>query len=154
MRCQEICCFCCAVKHVWLFVIPWTAICQVSLSSTISQSLLNLISIDVVIPSNHLILCYPLLLQPSIFLSISVFSSKSALHIRWPKYWSYSFSTSHQNGYPGLITFRIGWFDLLAVQGTLKSLPQHHSYSHISQVCLLSKIVVENNLKIYLRRRN
>ena len=94
---------------------------------TISRSLLELMSIELVILSNHLILCYPLLLLPSIFPSIRVFSNESAFRIRWPKYWSFSFSISPSNEYSGLISFRIDWFDLLAVQGTLKSLLQHHS---------------------------
>ena len=94
---------------------------------TISRDLLKCMSIELVMPSNHLILCHPLLLLPSIFPSIRVFSNKSALHIRWPKYWSFSFSISHSNVYSGLISFRIDWFDLLAVQGTLRSLLQHHS---------------------------
>ena len=106
---------------------PWTAACQASLSITNSQSLLKLTSIESAIPSNHLILCHPLLLLPSIFPSIRVFSSESVLHIRWPKYWSISFSISPSNEYSGLISFRIDWIDLLAVQGTLKSLLQHHS---------------------------
>ena len=106
-------------------MIPWTAAHQSSLSFTISQSLLKFMSIESVMPSNHLILCYPLLLLPSVFPSIRVFSNESALFIRWPKYWS--FSISPLNEYPGLISFRIDWFDLLAVQGTLKSLLQHHS---------------------------
>ena len=109
-----------------VFVNPWTAVCQTSLSVTISWSLLKLISIELVMPSNHLILCCPLLL-PSIFPSIRVFSNESALCIRCPKYWSFSFNLSPSNEYSGLISFRIDWFDLLAVQGTLKSLPQHHS---------------------------
>ena len=100
---------------------------QPSLSFTISQSLLELISIESVMSSNHLILCHPLLLLPSIFPSIRVFSNESALCIRWPKYWSFGFSTSTHNEYSGLISFRIDWFDFLAVQGTLKSLLQHHS---------------------------
>ena len=100
---------------------------QASLSITSSQSLLKLISIESVMPSNHLIFCHPLLLLPSIFPSIRVFSSESALHIRWPKYWSFSFSISPSNEYSGLISFRMDWLDLLAVQGTLKSLLQHHS---------------------------
>ena len=100
---------------------------QPSLSFTISQSLLELISIESVMSSNHLILCHPLLLLPSIFPSIRVFSNESALCIRWPKYWSFGFSTSTPNEYSGLISFRIDWFDFLAVQGTLKSLLQHHS---------------------------
>ena len=101
---------------------PWTAERQASLSITNSQRLLKLISIESVMLSNHLILCHPLLLLPSIFLSSRVFSNESALHIRWPKYWSFSFSISPSNEYLGLISFRMDWFDLLAVQGTLKSL--------------------------------
>ena len=100
---------------------------QASLSITNSQSLFILMSIESVMPSNHLILCHPLLLPPSIFPSIKVFSNESALHIRWPKYWSFSFSISPSNKYSGLISFRMDWLDLLAVQGTLKSLLQHHS---------------------------
>ena len=106
---------------------PWTAAHQSPLSFTISQTLLKLMSTESMMPSNHLILCRPLLLLPSVFPSISVFSNESALHIRWPKYWSFSFSISSSNEYSGLISFRIDWFDLLAVQGTLKSLLQHHS---------------------------
>ena len=111
---------------VWLFATPWMAARQASLSFTISQSLLKLMSIESVIPSNHLILCLPLLLLPSIIPSITDFSNDSALHIRWPKYWSFIFSISPSNEYPGLISFRMDWFDLLAVQGTLKNLLQHH----------------------------
>ena len=106
---------------------PWTAACQASLSLTNSQSLLRLMSIKSVMPSNHLILCCPLLLLPSIFPSIRVFSNKSVLHIRWAKYWSFSFNISPSSEYSGLISFRMDWLDLLAVQGTLKSLFQHHS---------------------------
>ena len=106
---------------------PWTAACQASLSITISRSLFKLMSIELVMPSNHLILCHPLLLLPSIFPSIRVFSSESVLRIRRPKYWSFSFSISPSNAYSGLISFRMDWLDLLAVQGTLKSLLQHHS---------------------------
>ena len=106
---------------------PWTSARQASLSFTISQSLLKLMSIESVMPSNHLILCCPLLLLPSISTSISVFSSELGLCIRWPKYWSFNFSLNPSNEYSGLISFRIGWFDLLAVQGTLKSLLQHRS---------------------------
>ena len=102
---------------------PWTAAHQASLSITNFRSLFKLMSIESVMPSNHLILCPPLLLPPSIFLSISIFSNESVLCIRWPKYWSFS----HFNEYSGLISFRMGWLDLLAVQGTLKSLLQHHS---------------------------
>ena len=105
----------------------WTAAHQASLSITNSQSLLRLISIESVMPSNNLILCRPLLLLPSIFFSIRVFSSESVLCIKWPKYWSFSFSISPSNEYSGLISFRMDWLDLLAVQGTLKSLLQHHS---------------------------
>ena len=115
-----------SLSHVRLFATPWTAEHQASLSITNSQSLLRLTSIESVMPSNHLVLCRPLLL-PSIFPSIRVFSNESVLHIRWPKYWSFSFSISPSNEYSGLISFRMDWLDLLAVQGTLKSLLQHHS---------------------------
>ena len=108
-------------------VTPWTAAGQVSLSITNSQSLPTLMSIESVMPSNHLILCRPFLLLPSIFPSIRVFSNESVLHIRWPKYWSFSFSISPSSEYSGLISFKIDWMDLLVVQGTLKSLLQHHS---------------------------
>ena len=116
-----------SLNRVSLFVTPWTTACQASLSITNSWSLLNLMSISIesVMPSNHLILCRPLLL-PSILLSIKVFSNESVLHIRWPKYWSFSFSISPSNEYSQLISFRIDWFDLLAVQGTLKNLLQYH----------------------------
>ena len=107
-------------------VTPWTAGCQASLFFTIFQSLLKLMSIELVMPSNHLICC-PLVLLPSIFPRIRVFSNESVLRIRWPKYWSFSFSISPSNEHSGLISFRIDWFDLLAVKGTLKSLLQHHS---------------------------
>ena len=106
---------------------PWTTACQASLSITNSQSLLKLMSIESVMPSNHLILCHPLLLPPSVFPTIRVFSNESVLHIRWPKYWSFSFSISLSNEHPGLMISRMDWLDLLAVQGTVKSLPQHHS---------------------------
>ena len=106
---------------------PWTAAHQVSLSITNSQSLLKFMSIESVMPSNHLILCCPLLLLPSIFPNIRVFSNESVLHIRWPKYWSFSFSISPSSEHPGLISFRMDWLDILAVQGTLKSLLQYHS---------------------------
>ena len=111
-----------SLSHVRLVVTPWAAAHQASLSITNSQSLLKLMSIESVMPSNHVILCRPLLLPPSIFPSIRVFSSESALHKRWPKYWSFSFSISPPNEYSRLISFRIDWFDLLAVQGTLRSL--------------------------------
>ena len=108
-------------------VTPWTATCQLSLSITNSQNLFKLMSIKSVMPLNHLILCHPLLLLPSIFCSIRVFSNRSVLCIRWPKYWSFSLRISPSNEYSGLISFSIDWFDLLAVQGTLRSLLQHHS---------------------------
>ena len=110
-----------------IFVTPWTAAHQASLLVTNSQSLLKLMSIKSVMPSNHLILCHPLLLLPSILPSITVFSNESLPHLRWPKYWSFSFSISPSNAYSGLISFRMDWLYLLAVQGTLKSLLQHHS---------------------------
>ena len=115
------------LSHVQLFVTQWTAACQASLSITSSWSLLKLVSIESVMPFHHLILCHPLLLLPSIFPSIRVFSNVSALRIRWPKYWSFSFNISPSNEYSTLISFRTDWLDLLAVQGTLKSLFQHHS---------------------------
>ena len=114
------------LSRVQLFATPWTAARQAPLSSTVSQSLLKFMSIELMMPSNHLILCCPLLLLPSVFPSIRVFSSKSALRIRWLKYWSFNFNISPSNEHSGLI-FRIDCFDLLAVQGTLKSLLQHHS---------------------------
>ena len=116
-----------SLSHVQLFVTPWTAARKASLSITNSQSLFKLMSIESVMSSNHLILYRPLLLLPSIFPSIRVFSNESVLHIRWPKYWSFSFNISPSNEHSGLISFRIDGFDLLAVQGTLKSLLQHHS---------------------------
>ena len=116
-----------SLSHVWLFTTPWTAARQASLSITNSQSLLKLMSIESVMPSNHLILCHPLLLPPSIFPRIRVFSNESALRIRWPRCWSFSFNISPCNEYSGLISFRMEWLYLLAVQGTLKSLLQHHS---------------------------
>ena len=112
---------------VQLFTTPWTVAQQTSLFFTISWSLLKLMSIELIMPSNHLILCRPLLLLPLIFSSIRVFSNELALLIRWPKSWSFSFSISPSSAYSGLISFRIAWFDLLALQGTLKSLLQHHS---------------------------
>ena len=115
------------LSHVQLFATPWIAARQASLSITNSRSPPKPTSIESVMPSNHLILCHPLLLLPSIFPSIRVFSNKSALRIRWPKYWSFSFNISPSNEHPGLISFRMDWLDLLAVQGTLKSLLQYHS---------------------------
>ena len=128
------------LSRVQLFVTPWTEACQASLSVTTSWSLLRLMSIVSVMPFNHLILlCCPLLLLPSVFPSIRVFSSESALYIKWPKYWSFSFSISPSNEYSRLISFRIDWFDLLSIQGTLKSLLQHHSlfiYFFTLQYCI------------------
>ena len=115
------------LSHVRLFADSWTAACQDSLSITNSRSPPKPMSIESVMSSNHLILCRPLLLLPSIFPSIRVFSNESALRIRWPKYWSFSFNISSSNEHPRLISFRMDWLDLLAVQGTLKSLLQHHS---------------------------
>ena len=120
---------------IQLFGTPWTAACQVSLSFTIFQSLLKLTSIESIMPSNHLILCRPLL-PPSIFPRIRVFSNELALRIRWPKYWSFSFSISPSSEYSRLISFRMDWLDLLAVQGTLKSLLQHHSSKTAILWCL------------------
>ena len=116
-----------SLSHAWLFVTPWTAACQSSLFITNSRSLLKLMSIELVMPSSHLSLCHPLLLQPSIFPCIRVFSKESVLHIRWPKYWSFSFGICPSNEHPGLISCRMDWLDLLAVQETRKSLLQHHS---------------------------
>ena len=116
-----------SLSCVRLVATSWTAACQASLSISNSQSLLKLMSIELVMSSNHLILCCPLLLLPSIFPNIRVFSNESVLHIRWPKYWSFSFSISPSNEYSGLISFGMGWLYLLAVQGTLKSLLQHYS---------------------------
>ena len=116
-----------SLRRVWLFAIPWTTARQASLSITNSWSSPKPMSIESVMPSNHLILCRPLLLLPSIFPSFRVFSNESALHIRWPKYWSFSFNIRPSNEHPGLISFRMNWLDLLAVQGTCKSLLQHHS---------------------------
>ena len=115
------------LSRVWLFATPWTAACQASLSITNSRSPPKPMSIKSVMPSNHLILCRPLLLLPSTFPSIRVFSNESALHIRWPKFWSFSLSISPSNEHPGLISFRMDWLDILAVKGTPKSLFQHHS---------------------------
>ena len=124
-----------SLSRIRLFETPWTAARQASLSITNSQSLLKLMSFESVMPSNHLILCHPLLL-PSIFPSIRVFSIESALRIRWPKYWSFSFNISPSNEQSRLISFRMEWLDLLAVQGTLKSLLQHHSSKSINSSVL------------------
>ena len=121
------------LSHVRLFAIPWTAARQASLSITSSWSLLKLMSFESVMSSNHFILCHPFLLLPSIFPNIRAFSKESVLCIRWPKYWSFSFSISPSNKYSGLISFRIDWFDLFAIQGTLKSLLQHHTKASILQ---------------------
>ena len=124
-----------SLRHVQLFVAPWTAACQASLSITNSRSLLKLMSIELLMPSNHHILCCPLLLLSSIFTSIRVFSKESILCIRWPKYWSFSFSISPSYEYSGLISFRMDWLDLLTVQGTIKSLPnttvQKHQFFNV-----------------------
>ena len=116
-----------SLSHVRPFETPWTAACQASLSTTNSGSLLKLMSIESVMPSNHLVLCHPLPLPSSIFPSNRIFSNESFLHIRWPKYWSFSFSISPPNEYSGLVSFKMDWLDLLSVQGTLKSLLQYHS---------------------------
>ena len=115
------------LRCIGLFAVPWTSVYKATLSFIISQSLLRFTPIESMMLSNHLILCHPLLLLPSIFPTIRVLSNESAFHIRWPKYWSFNFSISPPNEYSGLISFRVDWFDLLAVQGTLKSLLQHHS---------------------------
>ena len=124
-----------SLSHVRLFVTPWTAEHQPSLSITNSRSLLNFMSIELLMPSNHLIFCPPLLLLPSISPSIRVFSNESVLCIRWPKYWSFSFSISPSNEYSGLISFKMDWLDLLVVQGTLKSLLQRHSLKASILLC-------------------
>ena len=116
-----------SLNCVWFFATPWTVACQTSLSITNSQSLPKLMSIESMMPSNHLIFCHPLLLLPSIFPNIRVFSNESAVRMRWPKYWSFSFNISPHNEHTGLISFKMDWLDLPAVQGTLKSLLQHHS---------------------------
>ena len=137
------------LSWVRLFATPWTAAHQASLSIINSRSLLKLMSIELMMPSNHLILCHPLLLLlPSIFPSIRVFSDESVLPIRWPKYWSFSFSISPSNEYSGLISFRMDWSDLLAVQGTLKSLLQHHSSK--ASVLQCSAFFIVQLSKLYL----
>ena len=139
-----------SLSHVWLFVTPWTAACQASLSITNSQSPPKPMSIELVMPSNHLILCHPLLLLPSIFPSIRVFSNESVLPIRCPKYWSFSFSFSISpfSVYSGLVSFGIDWFDFLAVQGTLKSLPQY--YSSKASILQCSALFVFQLLNLYM----
>ena len=123
------------LNHVGLYATPWTKARQASLTITNSQSLLKRMSIESVMPSNHLIFCRPLFLPPSIFPSIRISSNESVLHIRWPNYWSFSFGINPSNEYSGLISFRIDWFDLLAVQGTLKSLLQNHSSKTLILQC-------------------
>ena len=125
-----------SLSRVWLFVIPWTAACQASLPFTISRSLLKLLSIESVMPSNHLILCRPLVLPPLIFPSIRVFSNESVLCIRWPKYWSFSFSISLSNEYSGPISFRMDWLDLLAVQGTVQESSPTPQFKSINSLVL------------------
>ena len=134
--------------QIWLFLTPWTAAHQVSLSFTLSWSLLKFMSIEWMMSSNYLILCHPLLLLPSIFPSIRVFSSELALHIRWPKYWSFNFSISLSNEYSGLISFRIDWFDLLAVQRTLKSFLEHHSSK--ASICRWSAFFMVQLSNLYM----
>ena len=126
-----------SLSHVWLFVIPWTVAHQISLSFTNSQTLLKLMSIGSVMPSNHLVLCRPLLLLPSVFPSVRVFSSESGLCIRWPKYWSFSFSISPSNEYSGLISLRMDWLDLLTVQGV-------YMYTIYFENCVLSTHLVSH----------
>ena len=132
---------------VRLFATPWTAVHQASLSITHSWSILKLMSIESVMPCNHLILCHPLLLLPSIFPSIRAFSNESAFCIRWPKYWSFSFHMSPSNEYSGLVSFRMDWLDLLVVQGTLKSLLQHNSKASIF---LCSALNSKSHIHIWL----
>ena len=129
-----------SLSHVRLSVTPWTAACQASLSFTISWSLLKLMSIESMMTSNHLILCLPLLLPPSVFPSVRVFSNESALHIRWPKYLSFNLSISPSSEYSGLISFRMDWLELLAVQGTLRSLLQH--YNSKASILLCSAFLI------------
>ena len=137
-----------SLSRAQLFVTPWTAAHQASLSITNSRSPPKPLSIESVKPSNHLILCCPLLLLPLICPGIRVFSNESALHIRWPKYWSFSFSNSPSKVHPGLISFRMDWLDLLAVQGTLKSLLQHHS----SKASILQLLVIFSHCLPLLRK--
>ena len=134
-----------SLSHVRVFATPWPAALQVSLSIINSQSLLKLMSIESVMSSNSLIFCHPLLLPPLIFPSIQVFSKESVLCIRWPNYWSFSFSIGSSNEYSALISFRIDWFDLLAVPGTLKNLLQHHSSKASSISCTIAQVI--NNKK-------
>ena len=136
------------------FATPWTAAHQASLSITNSWSLLKLMSIELVMPSSHLILCHPLLLRPSIFPSIRIISNESVLHIRWPKYWSFGFNISPSNEYSGLISFRMDWLDLLSAQGTLKSLLQHHSSkASILQFIFLSGLTLTSIHTCWINNR-
>ena len=142
-----------SLSHVRLFVTPWTTACQASLSITNSRSPSKHMFIESVLPSNNLILCHSLLLLPSIFPSIRVFSNESALCLRCPKYWSFSFNISPSNEHPGLIFFRMDWLDLLAVQGTLKSLLQHHS-SKASILWCSAFFIVQLSTSIHDHRKN
>ena len=138
-----------SLSRIQLFVTPWTAPCQAPLSSTISQSLLRFMSIESVMLLNHFILCCPLFLLPfSLSHSIRVFSNESVLRIRWPKYWSFSFSISPSNEYSGLISFRVDWFDLLAVQGTLKRLLPNHSFKTVV-ICFLNCLKINDNSSVH-----
>ena len=141
-----------SLNHVWLFATPWTAACQASLCISNCQSLPKPMSIDLTMPSNHLILCRPLLLWPLIFPSIRVFSNESALCIRWPKYWSYNFNISPSNEYPGLICLRKHWLDLLPIQRTLKSLLQHHSSKASILLCSALFIVQQSHSYMTMRK--
>ena len=143
-----------SLSRVRLFATPWTAGCQASPSITNSLSLPKLMSIESVMPSNHLILCYPLLLLPSIFPNIRVFSNESVLCIRWPKHWSFSFNISPSNEHPGLISFRMDWLDLLAVQGTLQSLLQHHGLKASILLCSAFFIVQLSSIQDYWKNHS
>ena len=143
-------CFVWLPSRVLLFVAPWTAACQASLSITNSQSSFKLMSIEPVMPSNRLIVCHSLLLLPSIFPSIRVFSNESVFHIRWPKYWSFTFSISPSNEYSGLISIRMEWLDLLAVQGAFKSFLQHHSLKAAIVYCSAFFVVQLSHLYLTL----
>ena len=140
-----------SLSCVWLFATPWTATHQAFLFITNSRSLPKLMSIKSIMPSNHLIICHPLLLLPSIFPSIRVFSNESALRIRWPKDWSFSFNINPSNEHPGLISFRVDWLDLLAVQGTLRSLFQHHTSK--ASILLLSAFFIVQLSHPYMTTR-
>ena len=147
------CCLLSSVQSlscIRLFATPWTVACRASLSITNSLSFLKVMPIKSVMPSNHLILCHPLLLLPSIFPSIKVFSNESGLRIRWPKHWSFSFSISPSNEYSGLISFRVDWLDLFASQGTLKTLLQHHSSKISILQCYLLCLWFSNFVNLIL----